>query len=78
MRGPGLVREEDARLGPTLTLKSNHQSLIREVTYDPRLGMLCFSPIEEMALLRRAVLASIPGGGVPIAAGCGVLFWRPC
>eukprot|EP01048_Picozoa_sp_COSAG05_P015427 COSAG05_NODE_1862_length_3942_cov_5.107468_3_plen_459_part_00 len=78
VRGPGLAGEADAMLGE-LTLKNNHQSLLREVTYDPRLGILCFSPIQETALLRQAVLASIPGvgggsggAGVHIAAG-GVL-----
>ena len=52
--------EEDSMLdGTGLTLKNNHQSLLREVTYDPRLGILIFSPIEELALLRKQVLASV-------------------
>ena len=60
VRGPGLQGEEDSTLGDTgLTLKNNHQSLLREVTYDPRLGILIFSPIEELALLRKQVLASV-------------------
>ena len=58
VQGPGLSGEEDGRLGQ-LTLKENHQSLVREVTYDPRLGQLYFFPVEETALLRGAVLASI-------------------
>ena len=67
VRGPGLQGEDDATLGSTgLSLKSNHQSLLREVTYDPRLGMLNFFPIDELALLRGKRLAAIlPGTRVP-------------
>eukprot|EP00930_Biecheleria_cincta_P043724 TRINITY_DN30002_c0_g1_i1.p1 TRINITY_DN30002_c0_g1~~TRINITY_DN30002_c0_g1_i1.p1 ORF type:complete len:610 (+),score=56.67 TRINITY_DN30002_c0_g1_i1:174-2003(+) len=69
VQAPGLGGEEDAMLDG-LRYKANHQSLLREITYDPRLGMLCFFPVEETALLRRQVLASIststeiPAGGV--------------
>jgi len=37
--------------------KGSTQSLLREVTYDPRLGMLYFYPIEEYSQLRSKVLA---------------------
>ncbi len=66
----GFNGEEDAILDGVLTYKVNHQSLLREVTFDPRLGMLCFLPVEEMTLLRQEVLADIrtptavPAGGV--------------
>eukprot|EP01044_Picomonas_judraskeda_P000440 COSAG03_NODE_19_length_21645_cov_17.937532_17_plen_489_part_00 len=60
VQGPGLQGEEDSTLGETgFTLKNNHQSLLREVTYDPRLGILVFNPIEELQLLRKQVLASV-------------------
>eukprot|EP00035_Acanthoeca_spectabilis_P039215 m.60121 g.60121 ORF g.60121 m.60121 type:complete len:256 (+) comp9493_c0_seq4:1828-2595(+) len=59
VQGRGLVGEEDSTLGPNLTLKNNHQSLLRQVTYDPRLGMLLFTPIDELALLRQGSLASV-------------------
>ena len=77
VRGPGLVGEDDATLpGTGLSLKSNHQSLLREVTYDPRLAMLYFAPVEELKLLRTAVLASLPTKHQPpptIASGGGQL-----
>jgi hypothetical protein len=68
-QGGKFVGEEDSLFGE-LTLKANHQSLLREVTYDPRLGMLCFSPVPELAQLRTTVLASmttptaIPASGI--------------
>ena len=58
VQGAGLGGEEDAKLGP-YSLKNNHQSLLREVTYDPRLGMLQFFPVEETNLLRGGVLSAI-------------------
>merc|ERR1712187_743107 len=42
------------------TYKGSTQSLLREVTYDPRLGILYFYPIEEYVKLRKQVLASLP------------------
>ena len=60
VQGPGLAGEDDSTLaGTSLSLKNNFQSLLREVTYDPRLGMLNFAPIEELKLLRKSVLASV-------------------
>lgn len=63
----------DATTGRNLTYKSNHHSLVREVTYDPRLGMLYSHPVEELSLLRTRVLAHLdspaavpPGGVVPL------------
>ena len=74
VQGPGLQGEDDSTLaGTQLSLKNNHQSLLREVTYDPRLGMLNFSPIEELALLRGEVLAQLPApkelpAGAPVVS----------
>ena len=74
--------EEDGTLlgvdGRNLTRKANHQSLLREVTYDPRLGMLYFTPVEELRQLRGSILAqvatptTIPAALGPRAVG-GVL-----
>jgi sucrose-6-phosphate hydrolase SacC (GH32 family) len=78
VRGPGLQGEDDAMLGTTgLTIKNNHQSLLREITYDPRLGILCFTPVDELALLRKEVLASIPKPTTVAAGGMLPLPSRP-
>ena len=51
--------EEDGTLQPTaaaggrnLTVKNNHQTLLREVTYDPRLGILNFKMLRQARLRR--------------------------
>eukprot|EP00040_Diaphanoeca_grandis_P013401 m.67746 g.67746 ORF g.67746 m.67746 type:complete len:651 (-) comp23864_c0_seq1:41-1993(-) len=74
IQGPGFIGEGDA-IWQGMTLKSNHQSLLREVTYDPRFGSLNFFPVEEMALLRGDVMGkittptAIPANGVlPLVA----------
>ena len=65
----------DAFTGRNISLKGNHQSLLREVTYDPRLGQLYFSPVQELALLRKEVLGQldtpteIPMAGAPHVGG---------
>ena len=58
VQGPGLQGQEDAQLDGA-SYKVNHQSLVREVTYDKRLGMLNFLPVQETELLRRERLAQI-------------------
>ena len=67
-QGPGLGGEEDATLPGGLSMKANHQSLIREVTYDPRLGMLCFLPVEETALLRSSPPLATISTATPVPA----------
>jgi len=41
-----------------LRFKGNTQSLVREVKYEPRLGMLTYLPVAEMAGLRAGLLAN--------------------
>lgn len=75
VQGSGFQGEEDATFYG-LSLKNNVQSLIREVTYDPRFGMLNFFPVAELALLRKPPVAQIstptavpPNGIMPLTSG---------
>eukprot|EP00937_MAST-01D_sp_MAST-1D-sp2_P002942 g2942.t1 len=66
VQGPGLQGQEDAELDGA-SYKVNHQSLVREVTYDSRLGLLNFLPVQETQLLRRERLAHV-GAPTPVPA----------
>jgi hypothetical protein len=76
VQGPGFQGQEDAMLDE-LTYKVNHQSLLREITFDPRLGQLNFFPVEEMKLLRGDVLAQITAATAVPTAGVLLLKTLP-
>jgi hypothetical protein len=55
LQGGKFVGQEEEYLvevatGKNISIKGNLQSLLREVTYDPRLGQLYFSPVRCSSL----------------------------
>ena len=58
LQGAAFIGQEDTMFG-VFSMKTNMQSLLCELTYDPRLGILNTFPIPELALLHSELLANI-------------------
>jgi len=71
LQGAAFIGQEDTLFG-SLSMKTNVQSLLCELTYDPRLGILNVFPIPELALLHGALLASV-SSPTAISSPSGVL-----